>query len=285
MDAGLLLITCIWGSNYSVVKFVLQELSPRSFASLRLALASLVFLVMIRLTGRTVAARPFSRRDLALLGLLACVGHFLYQTCFIEGIARTSAANVALIMASTPVAVALTSAALGHERVGRLHWCGAALSVLGVYLVVGWGARASGSSIVGDLLVLTAVGCWTIYTVAAAPLLVRHSPLVVTGYSMAIGTVLFLVCSSTALASTPWRAVSNVSWVASIFSSLLALNLAYTVWYTGVQRLGASRTAIYSNMVPIAALVVAWLWLGEPIGWLRITGAGLVLGGVALTRA
>ncbi|MPY88320.1 MAG: EamA family transporter [Luteitalea sp.] len=285
MDGWLLLITFLWGSNYSVVKFVLRELSPPSFNALRLVLASLVFLTMIWLRARGAAQISFSKRDVALLGLLACVGHFLYQICFIEGIARTSAANAALVMASTPVAVALTSAGLGHERVGRLHWLGAALSALGVYLVVGWGARMSGTSIVGDLLMLSAVACWSLYTVAAGPLLVRHSPLVVTGYSMAIGTTLYLAYSSTAVATTAWREVSSVSWVASIFSSLLALNLAYIVWYTGVQRLGAARTAMYSNMVPIAALAVAGLWLGEPIGWLKITGAGLVVGGVALTRA
>jgi drug/metabolite transporter (DMT)-like permease len=284
MDGWLLLATFVWGSNYSVVKFVLRELPPHSFNLMRLALASLVFLVTIWLHRRSYGNSAFSARDVALVALLAVVGHFGYQSLFIEGVARTSAGNASLILACTPVAVTLTSAALGQERVGWLHWLGTALSVLGVSLVVGWG-DGSGASVVGDLFMIAATACWTIYTVAARPLLVHHPPVVITGYSMAIGAVLYLILRCTELVTTPWREVSDMTWVAVIFSSVLALNFSYTVWYTGVQRLGAPRTSIYANMVPIAALVVAGLWLGEPVGWLKLTGAGLVIGGVALTRA
>lgn len=285
MDGWLLLASFVWGSNYSVVKFVLRELSPHSFNLVRLALASLVFLVTIWLHRRSRGSGSFSVRDVALIALLAVVGHFLYQSLFIEGLARTSAGNASLILATTPVVVTFASAALGHERVGWLHWLGTALSVLGVWLVVGHGDADAGASVVGDLLMMAATTCWAIYTVAARPLLVRHPPVVVTGYSMALGTVLYLTLRSTELVLTPWRQISNMTWIAVIFSSVLALNFSYTVWYTGVQRLGAPRTSIYANMVPIAALVVAGLWLGEPIGWLKIAGAGLVIGGVALTRA
>ncbi|MPZ16876.1 MAG: EamA family transporter [Luteitalea sp.] len=286
MDGWLLLATFVWGSNYGVVKFVLRELPPHGFNLLRLALASLVFLVMIWLHPRPRGgSRSFSLQDVGLLVLLAVVGQFLYQTLFIEGLARTSAANASLILATTPVAVTLTSAALGHERVGWLHWLGTALSVAGVWLVVGHGDGGAGASLAGDLLMIAATLCWTVYTVAARPLLARHPPVVVTGYSMAMGTVLYLVHRSTVLVATPWHEIGDMTWIAVIFSSVLALNFSYTVWYTAVQRLGAPRTSIYANMVPIAALVVAGLWLGEPIGWLKLTGAGLVIGGVAFTRA
>ncbi|MGH9162215.1 MAG: DMT family transporter [Vicinamibacteraceae bacterium] len=286
MDGWLLLAAFVWGSNYSVVKFVLRELPPHSFNLVRLVLASLVFLVTIglhrRARGRNSA---FSLQDVGLLVLLAVVGQYFYQTLFIEGLARTSAGNGSLILATTPVAVTLTSAALGHERVGWLHWLGTALSVLGVWLVVGHGDEGGGASLAGDLLMIAATLCWTVYTVAARPLLVRHPPVVVTGYSMAMGTVLYLVHRSTALATTPWQEIGGMTWIAVVFSSILALNFSYTVWYTGVQRLGAPRTSIYANMVPIAALVVAGLWLNEPVGWLKMAGAGLVIGGVVLTRA
>jgi drug/metabolite transporter (DMT)-like permease len=71
---------------------------------------------------------------------------------------------------------------------------------------------------------------------------------------------------------------------AGALSALLALNLAYVIWYMGVQRLGPARTSIYSNGVPIVAMAVATVWLGEPLTGTKVAGAAAVLSGVLLTR-
>jgi drug/metabolite transporter (DMT)-like permease len=68
------------------------------------------------------------------------------------------------------------------------------------------------------------------------------------------------------------------------YAGILAIGLAYFLWYRGVQRIGNSRTAAYSNLTPVVALAVAWAWLGEAPGILQILGAGVVLGGLSLTR-
>ncbi len=65
---------------------------------------------------------------------------------------------------------------------------------------------------------------------------------------------------------------------------MFVLCLAYLIWYGAVQKIGMARTSIYSNLVPIAAMSVAALWLGEPMTPQKLLGAALVLGGVALTR-
>jgi drug/metabolite transporter (DMT)-like permease len=81
-----------------------------------------------------------------------------------------------------------------------------------------------------------------------------------------------------------WAAVPLAVWAPAVFSGLLALCVSYVIWYTAVQRLGSTRTAIYSNMVPIAGLFVAWAGYGETIGAARILGAAAILSGVVLTR-
>ena len=81
-----------------------------------------------------------------------------------------------------------------------------------------------------------------------------------------------------------WSDESLFSWVSLVLSAVLALNVAYLIWYTGVQRLGAARTSIYSNLVPIVAMSAAWLWLGEPMRQTKIFGALAVMTGVLLTR-
>lgn len=280
MDLLLLLMVVIWGSNFTVLKVALVDLPPLAFNSLRLVIASLLFVIPLATRG----AGPVSRKDLLGMFALGVVGHFVYQLCFLGGIARTSVANSALIIGTSPISVALLTAATGHERVAARHWMGAALSVAGIYLLVGHDAELSRETLVGDLLILLANVCWAVYTVGARPLLTRHSALVVTGYSMTFGTVLYVLVGFPEFARQNWRAVHLSAWLALAFSSVLALNVAYLIWYTAVQRLGNIRTSMYSNIVPIVAMLVAVVGLGERVGPNKLVGAAAILSGVALTR-
>lgn len=282
LDAALVLMVVIWGANFSVIKYALREFSPVTFNALRLILASAVFLAAIALVKSN--KNPFTRDEWKRLVFLGIVGHLLYQLVFLAGIARTSASNSALIFGVTPVMVALLSAFAGHERVPTTRWIGAALSFVGIYIVVGRSATIGGETFAGDMLVFVGMLCWSIYSVAAQPLLTRHSPLIVTGYSLAIGAALFLVAAVPAVRTTNWDAISRTSWILMALSSLLALAFAYMVWYTAVQRIGSSRTAIYSNLTPIVAMTVAAVWLGEPISVMQIAGAAAILTGLFITR-
>lgn len=295
VDLALVVMVAIWGANYSVLKLAFQEIPQQPFNALRMILASLVFalaIIVIFARARRGATHPrmlftrepLERRDILALAGLGLVGHFGYQLCFVGGVARTSVANSSLIIGATPVCVALMGAALGRERVSWMHWAGAAVSGLGIWLVVGMSAGLGGEHLTGDLLVLASVACWTTYTVGAASLLKRHSPLFVTGVSMAMGSVPYVLVTLPQMAGVNWAGVSAWTWWALVFSSLLALCLAYLIWYAAVQKIGMARTSIYSNLVPIAAMTGAAFMLGEPITAQKIAGATLVLGGVALTR-
>lgn len=283
-DLYLLLTALVWGSNYSVIKFVMQEMPSRSFNALRLAVASVAFLLMIGLTRRRESLARLTSRHWLVIALLGIIGQFGYQLLFIEGLERTSVMNASIIIGCTPVTVSLTSAVMGHERLPWPHWAGMALSFVGVYFIVTGGAQTGASSLAGDLMMLAAVGCWTVYTVAARPMLNTFSPLLITGLSMAFGTVLFVPFAIDDFRATPWTTVPLVAWVSLVFSSLLALNFAYTSWYHGVRHLGASRTSLYSNVVPAAALIVAMVWLGERLSGMRLVGAAFVFVGVLVTR-
>jgi drug/metabolite transporter (DMT)-like permease len=78
--------------------------------------------------------------------------------------------------------------------------------------------------------------------------------------------------------------VSAWTWAALLLSAWLALDLAYLIYYTGIQRLGPARTSVYSNMIPIVAMTIAALWLHEPVTAAKAIGAAAVLTGLFLTR-
>jgi drug/metabolite transporter (DMT)-like permease len=301
-------MTLIWGTNYSIVKHAFTEIDPQAFNALRMLIGSNVFLAIIYalqwkwpsvpdspapgaapLEQHSIAsifhtpAAITSREWLGLAGL-GIVGHFLYQYLFISGLAATSVSNSSLILAATPVVIALMTAALGHERVSALHWVGAALSMGGIYLVVASGASHEAGALRGDLTMGAAVCCWAIYTIGARGLMVRHSPVGVTGISMTIGTVLYVTSVMPHLTRLEWTAISAATWVAIVYSALFALCVSYTIWYAAVRAIGSARTAVYSNLVPLVALATAVIALGEPLGAGKIAGAAAVLLGVALTR-
>jgi drug/metabolite transporter (DMT)-like permease len=302
MDALLLLMTLIWGTNYSIVKFAFEQIEPQAFNALRMVIASAVFLAIIvglrranaRADGEESSGRiasifhtpaPVTRREwLGFVGL-GIVGHCVYQYCFIGGLAQTSVANSSLMLAGTPVVIALISAVLGFERISALHWLGAALSIGGIYIVIGQAAPTGGATLRGDLLMFAAVCCWAVYTLGARPLMRNHSPVGVTGISMAIGTLLYVPVVVPRLRSVDWGAVSLLTWVALVYSALFALCVAYTIWYMAVREIGSARTSMYSNLIPIVAMLTAVLFLGESLSATKVAGAAAVLIGVALTRA
>jgi drug/metabolite transporter (DMT)-like permease len=297
LDALLLLTTLIWGSNFTVIKSAFRELDPRAFNALRLVLASATFLAVITWVQRQPAAAEaphwwsvlrteavLTRRDWLMLAIIGVVGHFLYQLCFVGSLTRTTVANTSLILGLTPAAVALASAALGQERVQSHHWVGVALSIGGLYFIVGRGAQWTGAALAGDLLAVLSVLCWTIYTLIGQRLMERHSPLGVTGLSMALGTVPYVVYAAPAIGATEWSSISVSTWAGLVYSAMFSVCLAYLIWYVAIRQIGGSRTSVYSNVIPVVAMAVAYVWLGEPVGWEKIVGAASVLGGVAIAR-
>lgn len=298
MDLLVLLCTLIWGANYAVVKVSLREIPDLAFNAIRLGIASALFLGVLALTrspGPGAAAPPGPRRlfesaraitpkDWLAILALGATGHFLYQLGFIGGLAMTSVANSSLIMGSSPVVVTALAAALGQERVSRGYWAAALLSLAGIYLVVGAGADLSRGALVGDLVTLGAVGCWGIYVVWSRRLMDRHSPLAITGYSMAAGTLMYLPFAAPSLAELDWSGVSPAAWAALVASAVFALFVAYFIWHTSILRVGNVRTAMYSNLTPIVALVTAVVFLGDRMRPREMAGAAAILVGVAVAR-
>jgi drug/metabolite transporter (DMT)-like permease len=157
--------------------------------------------------------------------------------------------------------------------------------LLGIYLVVGKGFEPGGPALVGDLMMFGAVCCWAAYTLGSRPLMTRHSPVAVTGLSMALGTAIYVPLVWSKLSGVDWLRVSAGTMILLVYSALFALCIAYTIWYIGVRQFGSARTSAYSNFIPLVAMASAVIFLKEPISARKVIGAGAVLAGVALTRA
>ncbi len=247
VDVVLLLTVLIWAANFSVVKAVLAHIPHLAFNTVRLVGSSTLLLAFTLLDK----PRVLSRADLPRLLVLALLGHTLSPFTFIFGIDRTSAGNSALLISMTPVVVALLGHMTGQERPSSLTWAGVTASVLGVDLVMD-PSSTNGGDTIGDLLILAAAVCWAFYTVGSKSLLGRLGPLRFSAYTMALGSLFYIPFGIPSLLRVQLEQVPWTAWLGTVYSFVFALSAAYFFWYYAVSRVGATRTAIYSNLTPVA---------------------------------
>jgi drug/metabolite transporter (DMT)-like permease len=123
-----------------------------------------------------------------------------------------------------------------------------------------------------------------VYTVLLKPYTERVPGFQLSAITMTGGTIPLLFVAAPAIARTRWSAVPPMGWSAVVYSGIGALVVAYYFWYRGVRVIGPTRTAMYSNLQPVIAVLVAWMLLGEtPTAWQGV-GAGCIMGGLLLAR-
>ncbi|MFZ5916974.1 MAG: DMT family transporter [Chloroflexota bacterium] len=285
IDLALLAMVIIWAANFSIIKAAMGTLAPLPFNAIRFSAATAIVLFIAAAAGENWRV---NRADAGRLVLLGLVGTTAYQLLFINGIARTTAGNSSLMLGSIPVYVSLTGTLTGLERLGWQGWLGCLLAFGGIALVVvgsGQNVDVSGESVLGTLLVLGGAVAWAVYTVLSRPLLSRHSSLKVTSLSMLAGTPVLVLVALPQWHTQQWTTVPWQEWAGMAYSAVMALGVAYVIWNTGVKIVGSTRTAIYSNLQPVVAMLIGWLWLDEHLGWMQVIGAAIIVTGVLLTRS
>ncbi len=281
-DFLLFTMAVIWAINFVVVKYATHIFSPVAFTGLRVGTAALFLLLVAFARGRI--ALP--RRDVIGLLLVGLIGNGFYQLFFVHGVARTRAGNAALIVGAAPAFIALFARARGLERVKRMTLVGIALSVIGVALVIAGSASSSNgqTTLLGTVLVFCGVLSWTVYTIMLQPYTKRIDVFKLSAITMVGGAVPLLIASMPALIGTNWSAIGRGGWLALFYSSVISMGVAYFFWYRGLRVLGPTRTAVYTNLQPIIALLVAWAFLGETPTIFQGAGAATIVAGVFLAR-
>jgi drug/metabolite transporter (DMT)-like permease len=276
------LVVVIWAANISIVKAALAGIAPLPFTAVRFTVATVLLLVLLRVReGDWRAPRALWGR-LFWLGL---VGNTLYQFLFILGLSKTTAANSAMLMGTTPAVVALVGGLLGLEKLTRFVVLGVALALAGIVVVMlARGAALSAQTLPGDLLTLGGVVCWAAYVLGMRSLSGKISSLSATAFTLLIGTPGLVALSWPDLQQVAWGTLSNTVWFGLAYSSLLALVVAYVLYNSNIKRIGGVRTSVYACMIPLLATLIAWPVLGErPTIWHAVGGA-LIVSGVLLTR-
>ncbi|MCS7197390.1 MAG: DMT family transporter [Candidatus Bipolaricaulota bacterium] len=272
----------IWGANFIVMKAVFREFPPLAFNAVRMTLAALVL-------GAIWLARERSKkmpmRDWLQFGGVGLLGNTLYQILFAIGLDLTTSAISSLLIGTIPIWAALLAMVLGWEKISQKAWLGIFIAFTGVILVTLGSPSVQGNPLakdplMGNLLTLGAAICWAGYTVLSKRLLERYSALRVSAVGLLVGVPGLWPFAMPYLISLDWRALPLSVFVSLLYTSCLSIAVAYLIWSYSVQQLGAARTAVFNNIVPVITFILAFLVLGEPITGLQLLGGAVVLAGV-----
>lgn len=278
----MLVTVIIWAANFVVVKAAISVLGPFTFTTARFGVAAAALLLLSRWRyGRVQSPGQYT---LPLLGL-GMLGFGAYQVLWTTGLTQITAGDSALIVAASPVAVALLAAAVGLDRVSPPKLAGALTAFAGVAVVIASGAGLGlDKSLVGDGLTLTAALLWAVYTVLATRVLRHVDPLTATSWTV-LGGFLFLLPFGLgdAIASPP-ASVPPGAVLAILYSGALAAGIANVLVFNAVRLVGPTRAAAMQLLVPAVAVLLGAAFLAEPVGPAQVLGGVVIVLGVAMTR-
>lgn len=282
---ALLAIMLLWGSYPAMAKLAFRDFPPVFLTTLRCVIASLFLVVLLLRSGEatTRGLTPAAARAFLVLGI---AGLYLSMQLTYVAIYYTTATNVVLLSAATPVTVAVAARCYLGERLRRIQWLGVGASALGVLIIVTRGRLATlrvQDLHLGDFINLLSISGWTAYTVYGKRVLGTYSPAVATTGAYVMGTLLLVPTTALTAPLFPApRLASALAWGVVLYQALAGA-VAHVWWYRAVEVVGPSRAAIFMNLQPLIGVALAALLLGEPITPWQIAGGIFVLGGVALT--
>ena len=231
---------------------------------------------------------PMSAPTKRLLFLESFLGNFLFTLCMITGVKLTTAVSAGVIMAAIPAAVALMSWAFLRERVPPRVWAGVTCAAIGIGLLslsktaLPTQAGAEDKIWLGNLLLLAAVFCEASYAVIGKKLTGSLGPRRITALINLWGFLLTLPFGIWLAWGFDFRSVQVGTWLLLVFYALAACMWTVWLWMTGLKSVPASQAGVFTVLLPISAVVVGVLALGEQLTNMQIGAFCIALAGVIL---
>jgi drug/metabolite transporter (DMT)-like permease len=274
-------IALSWGGTWVVAKAAVGAVPPIELSAIRFLGVAVVLLVAC------AALRiPLGTGHLGAVALAGIVGIFGYNALVFVALTTAPASDGALIVPTmVPVLTALAATAIG-ERLTRGKVLGFATSSVGAALVIagaqGIGGAFSGERLVADLMTLGGAVCWAVYGVAGRIAMRDRSPTALVALTSLIGALAlfplgFLERGYADVPSWPLSA-----WLAEAYLISFGTIVGFVLFYWAVRRFGAGIGAMSSYIVPVAALLLAFAFLGERPQPLQLLGGAVILAGVRI---
>ncbi|UJF33869.1 DMT family transporter [Paenibacillus hexagrammi] len=282
----LVLATCIWGGNFVAGKALVTHMPPLTLAALRWCIA---FVCLLPFYGKEAwQLRKEALRHYKMILFLAVTGVAGFNTLTYVAVQYTGSINASLMNSATPIMVVILSWLMYRERIAWSALPGIILSMAGVCWIIGRGSLGAilGLSFnKGDLWMLVAILCWSLYTVGMkrAGRLFPASPFLLIQVTLALIVLIPLSAGELLLTS------ASIDWSPSLLAGLLYVGLfasivAFLSWNRAIELAGPQRCAGFLNLIPLFSAIFATGFTGESLHLYHLLGAVLIVAGVYATN-
>jgi drug/metabolite transporter (DMT)-like permease len=275
----LVLVAIMWGGTFIATKMASHVFGSFTGASFRY-LVALLFMVPMMLFKDSKGFK-LTRKQFIQLALLGFTGIFAYSFFFFTGLRHVKASHGALIVALNPVLVMLISALIGKERIAGVKILGLLVSLAGTAIVIARGDIMELFTMFtwGDALMLGCPISWAFYTYFAKDALKFASPLQASTWAIITGMmfIVFFVPFEPFPVYVDWTV-----WLAIVYLGICGSVLGFVWYYEGIKAIDPVKTSAFNNLIPIFAMLLSVVLLGETIHGYMIYGSAMVIGGVYL---
>jgi drug/metabolite transporter (DMT)-like permease len=274
------------GSNVGIGKSIVVFVPVAILATLRFVIAIAVLWPLFS----PVKMRAVRRGEWLNLFLQAFFGTFMFTLLMLNGVQRTSAVAAGVITSTIPAIVALFAWLILREKPNGRALVSIALAIAGVVTINlangGAGAhdagRASAGSLTGNLLILGAVCCESIYVILSRRLTQTLAPIDICAYTHLFGLFLMLPLGATALWHFDYASVPAGTWALVVWYGLSASIFSFWLWMKGIRHVPGSLAGVFSAVLPVAAAVYGIAFLGERPTFAHGIALACVVGGIVL---
>jgi len=284
----LVMVAALWGGTFIAGRILAQSMPLMTAAFCRFFVAAtLLVMVAVKMEGKLPR---LNREQILLTAVLGFTGIFLYNVCFFGALARVPAGRTSLFVSLTPIVTAMLATLIFSERLGLRRWMGIVVALFGAIVVITRGDVIGGftdigqSLGIGELMMLGAVLSWATYTLISRKALETLSPIIATTYGTLWGFVFLSIGAIGDFKDIDWLLLDWRVWTSVIYLGAFGTVLAFIWYYQGIQAVGPSRTAIFTNLVPAFGVLFSALLLGEPILISMIVGGLIAVLGVSLVN-
>lgn len=278
----MLLVPLFWGGAFVAAEHVITEVPPITAAAFRFGAAG--FLLVVYVLWKKKFDKEALKKQWKPILAMAITGIFGYNIFFFVALDITSAINGSLIVATTPVLVTLGAVLFLSEVWNKQLGFGLLLSLAGVIVVISKGSFATLLSLefnAGDLLFMGGLLCWVAHGLLGKIVMRDVSPVVATTLTTLIGSFFLGIVSL--LVEDGWDDVFQMStqgWGEMIFMIVCSSVIGFLLWNNGIKQIGASKSSVYMNLVPINTAWLAVVLYNSTITWTQIIGMIMVIMGV-----
>lgn len=285
-NAGAFVAAGLFGSSVVAVRVAVQEVPPLSLAVLRFGQGGLLLVFVLLLVGGRDVLRV-KWRDLPLLVLLGAIFFAVFPVTFNASLRLIEASRGALLLATIPLWSALLARIARSERLASRQVVGVLISLAGVGLALaerGVGGQGGLGTLAGDALMLVTALCGAAYGVLAQRAFARYAALTVTAYAMVLGTLLLLpvAVAEGLVGALPHLELQTAALL--VFLGVFGGALGFFLWTFALTRLTPTQVAVYINLNPLVAILLAAVLLAERLTIVFAMGFGAVLVGVLLVN-